>query len=54
MPRITTDIPTELRDLIIDFSKKDNRSFSKTVYLLLQQSVKERTRKRKNAKEGNT
>jgi hypothetical protein len=54
MPRITSDIPAELRDFIKDFSEKNNRSFSKTVCLLLQQAVKERTRKRKNAKEDNT
>ena len=35
MPRITSDISAELRDFIKDFSEKDNRSFSKTVCILL-------------------
>ena len=44
----------ELEDLIKEMAEKDNRSVNKTIDLLLQQAIKEKTRKRKNVKENNT
>lgn len=52
MKRISGYIPDTLFDKIEEISKTADRSFNKTVILLLEQSVKERERqrnKRKNA-----
>jgi hypothetical protein len=50
--QICATIPNELSESIFEIAKRDNRTFSQTVSLLLQQAVKERNRKR-NAKSSN-
>lgn len=39
---------------VLEIAKRDNRTFSQTVSLLLQRALHERNRKRKNVKENNT
>lgn len=53
MTRINATISEELKESIKALAKEDFRSFSETVYLLLQQAVKDRTRRRKGAKQDN-
>jgi len=48
--RINATIPEQTRDDIKLLAKEDSRSFSEMVSLLLQQAVKDRTRRRKGAK----
>lgn len=52
--QISSTINLELADEIHEMSKRENRTFSQTVGLLLQLAVKEKNRKRKIAKEDNT
>ena len=54
MKRITLYISDEQLIVIKEMAEKDNRSVNKTIDLLLQQAIKEKTRKRKNVKENNT
>ena len=54
MPRINATIPENLKGDIKTLAKEDSRSFSEMVSLLLQQAVKDRTRRRKSVKEGNS
>lgn len=46
MKRISGYIPDELHSDIEEIAKRDIRSFTATISLLLQQAVKERNRKR--------
>lgn len=48
--QICATVPQSLADSVEEISTRDNRTFSQTVALLLQQAVKERNRKRKDAK----
>ena len=52
--QICATVPESLGNAVAEIAIRDNRTFSQTVALLLQQSVKERNRKRKNAKKDNT
>ena len=52
--QICATVPQSMINDISEIALRDNRTFSQTVALLLQQSVKERNRKRKNAKKDNT
>mgnify|MGYP003443460744 CR=1 FL=1 len=47
--QICATVPNQVELDIIEIAERDNRTFSQTVSLLLQQAVKERNRKR-NAK----
>lgn len=47
--RKTIEIDTDLEKTIQEWADSRNWSFSYASYVLLQQAVKERTRKRKNA-----
>jgi predicted transcriptional regulator len=51
MIRATTDMDDDLKKEIKEMAQKNNWAFSYMCYILLQQAVKERKRKRKNAKE---
>jgi len=51
MSVINATISEELKSDIKKLAKEDSRSFSEMVYLLLQQAVKERTRRRKGGKQ---
>lgn len=51
MHRFTVSIEDDLYNEIDNISEKNKHSLSVTVSLLLHQAVKERNRKRKNAKE---
>lgn len=52
--RKTIDIHPDLVNIIEEMAKKNNRSFSYTCYVLLQQAVKEKLRKKKSAEESHT
>jgi len=49
MKQITSRIDEELHKTIKDMANKRNWSFDTTVYILLQQAVKEKNRKKKSA-----
>jgi hypothetical protein len=50
-PQISASLEPELVEIIKDEAKKDNRSFSEMVEMLLRQAIKERERTRaKNAR----
>lgn len=53
-PQVSATVDNGLYSQIEEISKKEKRTMSEMVYLLLQYAVKEKTRKRKGAKEGNT
>lgn len=48
-PQLSTTVSHDLFQQVEQLAKKDNRSLSEMVSLLLQQAVKDRLRKRKNA-----
>jgi len=48
--QICATVPQSLGNSIAEIAIRDNRTFSQTVALLLHQAVKEKNRKRKNAK----
>jgi hypothetical protein len=48
--QICATVPQSMINDISEIAVRDNRTFSQTVALLLQQAVKERNRKRKNVK----
>ena len=50
-PQVSTTVTQELYEDILSIAEKESRSISSIVSILLQQAVKERKRKRKNAKE---
>lgn len=52
--RKTIDIHPDLVQIIDKMAEKNNRSFSYTCYVLLQQAVKEKLRKKKPAEESHT
>lgn len=52
--RKTIDIHPDLVETIEEMGKPKNWSFSYMCYVLLQQAVKEKTRKRKSAEESNS
>jgi hypothetical protein len=51
-PQLSATVEPELFRQVEELAKKDNRSLSEMVSLLLQYAVKEKTRKRKGAKQG--
>lgn len=53
LPQVSATISEELNQQIIDLAKKESRSTSKMVGILLQQAVRERLRKRKNESKDN-
>lgn len=53
LPQVSSTLDAELYSEIKDLAEKESRSISSMVSILLAQAVKERTRKRKNAKEDN-
>jgi hypothetical protein len=53
-PQVSTTVSPELYSDILLIAEKESRSVSSIVSILLQQAVKERKRKRKNAKEDNS
>jgi len=48
--QICATVPQSIINDISEIAARDNRTFSQTVALLLHQAVKEKNRKRKNAK----
>jgi len=54
MKQITSRIDTELHLTIKEMADKKNWSFDYMVYVLLQQAVKEKSRKKKVAEENNS
>lgn len=52
-PQIHSTIDQELYDQIDELARKNDRTISQMVALLLQQAVKEKTRKRRGNKENN-
>lgn len=53
-PQVHATIDQSLYDQIQDLADKNERTLSQMVALLLQQAVKEKTRKRRGTKEDNT
>lgn len=54
-PQLSATVSTELFRQVEELAKKDSRSVSEMVFILLQYAVKEKTRLRKRAtKEDNT
>ena len=54
-PQLSSTVTPELYEQVEALAKEDTRSISEMVFLLLQQAVKERLRRRKNgSKENNT
>lgn len=51
LPQVSSTLDVELYAEIKEMAEKESRSVSSMVAILLAQAVKERTRKRKNAKE---
>ena len=51
LPQVSSTLDLELYGEIKELAEKESRSISSMVAILLAQAVKERTRKRKNAKE---
>lgn len=49
--QICATVSTDLINEISEIAERENRTFSQTVALLLHKAVKEKNRKRKNAKE---
>jgi hypothetical protein len=45
-PQISASVSQEVQEAVNQEAKRDNRSFSETVELLLQQAIKERERQR--------
>ena len=54
MLRATTDMDLELKDTIHGMAKEKNWSFSYMCYVLLNQAVKEKNRKKKKSPNGVT
>lgn len=54
LPQVSSTLDLELYGEIKELAEKESRSISSMVAILLAQAVKERTRKRKNAKEDST
>lgn len=50
-PQVSATVSPELFEEISELAEKEDRSLSKMVAMLLEQAVKNRLRKRKNAKE---
>ena len=50
-PQLSATVDTELYKQVEELAKKDSRSISEMVCLLLQLAVKEKTRPRKGAKQ---
>ena len=50
-PQVSSTLDNELYTEIKDLAEKESRPISSMVAILLGQAIKERTRKRKNAKE---
>ncbi len=46
-PQVSATIPSALYEQIVELSKKNNRSVSEMVAILLQRALNERNRKRK-------
>lgn len=51
LPQVSSTLDLELYGEIKELAEKESRSISSMVAILLAQAIKERTRKRKNAKE---
>ncbi len=49
-PQLSTTVDKETYDQVVEFAKKDNRSLSSMVNILIGQAVKERNRKKKPTK----
>ena len=54
MPQISATVTHQLINDVSEIAKRDNRTFSQTVSLLLQLAVKEKNRKRKVVKQNNS
>lgn len=54
MPRLTTAVSDDTFEKLKELSKKERRSLSLTIDLLLQWAIKEKTRKRNASKESNS
>jgi len=51
LPQVSSTLDLEVYGEIKELAEKESRSISSMVAILLAQAIKERTRKRKNAKE---
>lgn len=50
-PQLSATVEQDIYDEVADMAEKESRSLSQMVAILLEQAVKNRLRKRKNAKE---
>ncbi len=48
-PQLSTTVDKETYDQVVEFAKKDSRSLSSMVNILIGQAVKERNRKKKKS-----